>query len=94
MNIMFEELELARELAETELDAYDEIAPGTQQTEGDTAEDAPLESETFVYFNPDRATEHRQYDIGIEIGFLFLHHRLLQMKSYYQTHNIGNCYDV
>ena len=63
-----EELELARDLAETEHDAYDEIAPGTQQTEADTAEEEATESENFVYFNPDRAVEHRQYDIGIEIG--------------------------
>ena len=63
-----EDLELAKSLAEAEYDAYDEIAPGTQQVEADTAEEESTDSEAFVYFNPDRAVEHRQYDIGIEIG--------------------------
>ena len=63
-----EELEQARNLAEADHEAYDELAPATQQEEADTAEEAPVESESFVYFNPDRAVEHRQYDIGIEIG--------------------------
>lgn len=27
-----------------------------------------LDSESFIYFNPDRAQENRQYDIGLEIG--------------------------
>ncbi|XP_053402924.1 uncharacterized protein LOC123548901 [Mercenaria mercenaria] len=63
-----EELEIARDLAEAEYDAFDEIAPGTQQVEAETAEEETVESETFIYFNLDRAVEHREYDIGIEIG--------------------------
>jgi hypothetical protein len=62
-----DELELARDLAEAEYDAFDEIAPSTQQIEGDDAEEEPVESEQFIYFNPDRI-EHREYDIGTEIG--------------------------
>ena len=63
-----EELEQARDMAETECDAFDEIAPGTEQIEADTAEENAVESEAFVYFNPDRAYEHRNHDIAIEIG--------------------------
>ena len=63
-----EELEQARLMAEEEYDAFDEVAPGTQQVEAETAEEETVESEAFIYFNPDRATEHREYDIGIEIG--------------------------
>ncbi|XP_060573123.1 uncharacterized protein LOC132731041 [Ruditapes philippinarum] len=63
-----DELELARNMAEEEYNAYDEIAPGTQQEEAETAEEEPVESETFIYFNPDRVSEQREYDIGIEIG--------------------------
>ncbi|XP_060603693.1 uncharacterized protein LOC132756597 [Ruditapes philippinarum] len=63
-----DELELARNMAEAEYNAYDEIAPGTQEEEAETAEEEPVESETFIYFNPDRVSEQREYDIGIEIG--------------------------
>ncbi|MCG7875518.1 MAG: AAA family ATPase [Candidatus Thiodiazotropha endolucinida] len=62
-----EELELARDLAEIEYDAFDDIAPSTQQVEGDDAETEPIQSEEFIYFNPDKI-EHRDYDIGTEIG--------------------------
>ena len=63
-----DELEEARNMAEADYDAFDEIAPGTEQVEADTAEETPVESEAFVYFNPDRVSEHRNYDIAIEIG--------------------------
>jgi hypothetical protein len=63
-----DDLELARNLAEAEYNAYDEIAPGTQQEEAETAEEEPVESETFIYLNPDRVSEQREYDIGMEIG--------------------------
>ena len=63
-----DELDLAREKAQEEHDAYDELAPSTQQMEGDTAEEEIVESEAFIYFNPDRVSEHRDYDIGYEIG--------------------------
>ena len=63
-----DELEVARNMAEADHDAYDEIAPATQQEEAEAALEEPIESESFIYFNPDRAVEHRQYDIGIEIG--------------------------
>ncbi|XP_053405183.1 uncharacterized protein LOC128558914 [Mercenaria mercenaria] len=63
-----EQIEIAREMAEVDEEIFDEIAPGTQQTEVDTAAEEVVESEAFVYFNPDRVAEHRHYDIGIELG--------------------------
>ena len=63
-----EELDLAKAVAEPDEDAYDELAPTTQKIEAETAEESTLESESFIYFNPDRISEHRHYDIGIEIG--------------------------
>ncbi len=66
-----EELEMAREAAENDYDAFDDIASGTQQVEAETALEESAESETFVYFNPDRVVEQREYDIGIELGSNF-----------------------
>ncbi|XP_060561861.1 uncharacterized protein LOC132721554 [Ruditapes philippinarum] len=63
-----EELQVAQEAAEKDYNTFDEIAPGTQQVEAETAAEESVESDTFVYFNPDRAVEHRNYDIGIELG--------------------------
>ena len=64
-----EVLELAREMAEKDMqDAFDEIAPGTEETESETAEEQPVDSETFVCFNPDKVAEQYNYDIGTEIG--------------------------
>ena len=61
-----EELELARQMAEED-DTYDEIAPNAEQENREAEEEGEREAENFVYFNPDRVVEHRQYDIGIEI---------------------------
>ena len=63
-----EEIDMAREVAEIDEEAFDELAPGAQQTESETAAEETVESETFVYFNPDNVAEQRHYDIGIEIG--------------------------
>ena len=49
-------------------DAFDELAPGTEQIESETTEEQTVDSENFVYFNPDRAIDQCNYDIGIEIG--------------------------
>ena len=49
-------------------DAFVELAPGTGQTESETAEELTVETKNFVYFNPDRAFDQCNYDIGIEIG--------------------------
>lgn len=63
-----DELDIARDIAEAEYNAFDEIAPGAQQMEAETAEEQPVESESFIYYNPDRAVDHIIYDIGHEIG--------------------------
>ena len=63
-----EELDQARELAENDYNAYDEIAPGTQQQESETAQEEPTVSEEFVFFNPDKVGGPKEYDIGIELG--------------------------
>lgn len=60
--------DLARDMAETEYDAFDTIASSAQPTEAETAEDEAIESIALFHFNPDRITEHREYDIGNEIG--------------------------
>ena len=61
-----EELDLARQMAEEE-DDYDEIAPNTEHENREAEEEGEREAKNFIYFNPDRVVEHRQYDIGIEI---------------------------
>ena len=63
-----EELEMARQAAENDCDLYDEIAPSTQQAEAEAEVEGSSEAKSFIYFNPDRAIEHREYDIGIELG--------------------------
>jgi len=63
-----EALETARQMAENEHDdAFDELAPGSQQVEAETAEEEIVESEKIVFFNPDKVAS-QSYDIGIEIG--------------------------
>ena len=46
-----EELEQARELAENDYHAYDEIAPGTQEQESEANQEEAVESEEFVFFS-------------------------------------------
>ena len=60
-----EELELAR--MEDEDNAYDQIAPNTEQEIREAEEEGVKEAENFVYFNPNRVVEQRHYDIGIEL---------------------------
>ena len=59
---------MARLAAECDDNTYNVVAPSAQEQEAEAAMEEPIESETFVYFNPDRAIEHREYDIGIELG--------------------------
>ena len=63
-----EELEMARLATECDDNAYDDVAPSAQEQEAEAAMEEPIQSEAFVYFNPDRTIEHREYDIGIELG--------------------------
>ena len=62
-----EELELARQTMEDEENAYDQIAPNTEQENREAEEDGVKEAEKFVYFNLNRVVEQRHYDIGIEL---------------------------
>ena len=81
-----EELVIARHVAEAEYAAYDEIAPSTQQEERDAEDEGEVDAAEFVYFNPDRIVEHRQYDIGIEFQSI-LSVPCIVMLSYQLKHN-------
>ena len=61
------ELELARQMMEDEENAYDQVAPNTEQEDREAEEEGVKEAENFVYFNPNRVVEQRHYDIGIEL---------------------------
>ncbi|MCU7800825.1 MAG: AAA family ATPase [gamma proteobacterium symbiont of Lucinoma myriamae] len=63
-----EELDMARQLAELDFDIFDEIAPNAEQEQREAEQEGVTEAERFVYFNPERTVEHREYDIGIELG--------------------------
>ena len=45
------------------------LAPNAEQENREALEEGAKESESFVYFNPDRIVEHRYYDIGIDQGY-------------------------
>ena len=62
-----EELELARQLIQDEENAFDQIAPNTEQENREAEEEGVKEAENFVYFNPSGVVEQRYYDIGIEL---------------------------
>lgn len=47
---------------------YDELAPGTQQRELEDLEEGVEEAGQYVHFNPERPEEHKNYDIGQDIG--------------------------
>ncbi|XP_062615034.1 uncharacterized protein LOC134276764 [Saccostrea cucullata] len=62
-------LEQAEQMAQDDLtEAYDELAPGAQQTDADDEYEGNVDSETFVHFNPERPIEQREYDIGSDVG--------------------------
>ncbi|XP_070548510.1 uncharacterized protein [Ptychodera flava] len=66
-----EELEHAKAAAEqcdiNDTDAFDHLAPNTQQTERDDLETGPTPSDHYAYFDPDKP-EHATYDIGFDVG--------------------------
>ena len=57
-----EELKLARQMMEDE-----QTALNAEQADKEAEEEGSKQSEQFVYFNPSRVVEHRNYDIGIEL---------------------------
>lgn len=62
-------LEQAEQMAQDDLtEAFDELAPGAQQTDADDEYEGTVDSETFVHFNPERPIEQREYDIGSDVG--------------------------
>ncbi|XP_065942483.1 uncharacterized protein [Magallana gigas] len=64
-----EQLDAAMQIATEEFsEAFDELAPNTQQSEADDISEGSIESEKFVQFNPDRPIVQREYDIGADIG--------------------------
>ena len=63
-----EELERAIEQAEGDNNQYDELAPGTQQVECEDIEEGTTDAEQYIYFNPDRPTDHTNYDLGDDLG--------------------------
>ncbi|XP_061173328.1 uncharacterized protein LOC133182501 [Saccostrea echinata] len=62
-------LEQAEQMAQGDLtEAYDELAPGAQQTEAEDEYEGNVDSEKFVHFNPERPIEQREYDIRNDVG--------------------------
>ena len=59
--------ELARQMIQDEENAFDQIAPNTEQEKREAEGEGVKEAENFVYFNPSRVVEQRHYDIGIEL---------------------------
>ena len=57
-------------MMEDEENAYDQIAPNTEQENREAEEEGVSEADNFVYFNPNKVVEHRHYDIGIELSLL------------------------
>ena len=66
-----EELEVTRQMIQDEENAFDQIAPNTEQENREAEEEGVKEGENFVYFNPSRVVEQRHYDIGIELQSTF-----------------------
>ena len=63
-----EVLQQAMKDAETaNYDAFDELAPGTQQTEREDAAEGQVESENHSFFRPS-IEQHSYCDIGIDLG--------------------------
>jgi hypothetical protein len=44
------------------------LAPGTQQVECEDIEEGTTDAEQYIYFNPDRPTDHTNYDLGDDLG--------------------------
>ena len=47
---------------------FDEIAPGTQQTELEDMEEGTTDSLLYIPFNPDRPPEHKTFDLVQVLG--------------------------
>ena len=49
-------------------EAFDELAPGTEQVEREDAEEGDAESSQYFFYKP-QVQEHQNVDIGLELGF-------------------------
>jgi hypothetical protein len=59
----------ARERAEIDdRTLFGDVAPNTEQTESEDAENDAVPSNQFMFFNPDRPQEQRIYDLAVDIG--------------------------
>jgi hypothetical protein len=47
---------------------FDEIAPGTQQTDLEDMEEGTTDSLLYIPFNPDRPPEHKTFDLAQVLG--------------------------
>ena len=65
-----EEPELARQMIQNEENAFDQIAPNTEQENREAEAEGVKEAENFIYLNQSRVVEQRHYDIGIELQFI------------------------
>jgi hypothetical protein len=63
-----EEIQRAQEQAEHDYTHFDEIAPGTQQTELEDMERGTTDSLLYIPFNPDRPPEHKTFDLAQDLG--------------------------
>ena len=61
-----DELDDALERAENE-ENFDVVAPGSEQVERDDTEIGAKYSSEFIYFDPDRPENQRQYDIARDV---------------------------
>lgn len=92
-----EELDKALEQAELENNQYDNLAPGTQQVECEDLEEGATESEQYMHFNPERPADHRNYDIGQDLGIanttveITSHGKRIPDDEY---HNLIKCLNV
>lgn len=92
-----EELDKALEQAELENNQYDNLAPGTQQVECEDLEEGATESEQCMHFNPERPADHRNYDIGQDLGIanttveITSHAKRIPEDEY---HNLIKCLNV
>lgn len=62
------ELLTAIEQVEADNYQYDELAPGIQQVECEDIEEGTTDAEQYIHFNPDRPTDHTNYDLGDDLG--------------------------
>ena len=74
-----EELDQAQEQAEHDCYQFDELAPGTQQTELEDTEEGATDANQYVHFNPERPANQTNYDISEELG---IRHAAVELSNH------------